>query len=101
MLTRDAVLDFELIGRIRAAVPIPLVLHGSSGVPDDGLSAAVRAGLTKINIATQLNKVFTAAVRSRLAGDTVLVDPRRYLSTGRDAIAREVSRLLGVLGARP
>jgi fructose-bisphosphate aldolase class II len=101
MLTRDAELDLELIGRIRAAVPVPLVLHGSSGVPDDGLVAAVKAGLTKINIATQLNKVFTAAVRDRLAGDAELVDPRRYLGAGRDAVAGEVARLLGLLGARP
>jgi fructose-bisphosphate aldolase class II len=101
MLTRDAALDLELIGRIRAATAVPLVLHGSSGVPDDGLVAAVKAGLTKINIATQLNKVFTAAVRDRLAGDAELVDPRRYLGAGRDAVAGEVARLLGLLGARP
>jgi fructose-bisphosphate aldolase class II len=101
MLTRDASLDLELISRIRAATAVPLVLHGSSGVPDDGLAAAVKAGLTKINIATQLNKVFTAAVRDRLAADGALVDPRRYLGAGREAVAREVSRLLGVLGARP
>lgn len=97
MLTRDAVLDLELIERLRAAVPVPLVLHGSSGVPDDTLVAAVRAGLTKINIATQLNKVFTAAVRDRLAADPKLADPRKYLQAGRDAVAAEVSRLLGVL----
>jgi fructose-bisphosphate aldolase class II len=101
MLTRDAALDLELIGRIRAATAVPLVLHGSSGVPDDGLVAAVKAGLTKINIATQLNKVFTAAVRGRLAGDAELVDPRRYLGAGREAVAGEVARLLGLLGARP
>jgi fructose-bisphosphate aldolase, class II len=101
MLTRDAALDLALIARIRAAVPVPLVLHGSSGVPDDGLIAAVKAGLTKINIATQLNKAFTAAVRACLDGDTALVDPRRYLGPGREAVAREVTRLLGVLGARP
>jgi fructose-bisphosphate aldolase, class II len=100
MLTRDAALDLELIGRIRAATAVPLVLHGSSGVPDDGLVAAVKAGLTKINIATQLNKVFTAAVRERLAGDAELVDPRRYLGAGREAVAGEVARLLGLLGAR-
>ena len=99
MLTRDAVLDLELIGRISAQVPVPLVLHGSSGVPDDGLAAAIRAGMTKINIATQLNKVFTAAVRERLAGDARLVDPRKYCADGRDAVAAEVARLLGVLGA--
>jgi fructose-bisphosphate aldolase class II len=98
MLTRDAVLDIGLITAIRRAVSVPLVLHGSSGVPDADLAAAARAGMTKINIATQLNKVFTAAVRECLAGDADLVDPRRYGSAGRDAVAAEVARLLGVLG---
>ncbi|MEP7025154.1 MAG: class II fructose-bisphosphate aldolase [Actinomycetota bacterium] len=103
MLTRDAVLDTGLIGRIRAAVSVPLVLHGSSGVPDQALAAAVRAGMTKINVATQLNKVFTAAVRGSLAADSALVDPRRYGSAGRAAVAAEVTRLLRVVagpGAR-
>ena len=99
MLTRDAVLDLDLIAALRAAVPVPLVLHGSSGVPDEGLAAAVGAGMTKINVATQLNKVFTAAVRERLAADAAVADPRRYISAGRDAIAAEVTRLLGVIGA--
>jgi fructose-bisphosphate aldolase class II len=99
MLTRDAVLDLELIGRIHTAVTVPLVLHGSSGVPDGQLAAGVRAGLTKINIATQLNKMFTAALRAELAGDASVVDPRRYTRAARDAVAREVTRLLGVLGS--
>jgi len=99
MVTKDAVLDLDLIRRIRAVVPVPLVLHGSSGVPDEALDAAIEAGLTKINIATQLNKLFTAAVRDRLAGDGTVTDPRRYLAVGREAIAVEVARLLGVLRA--
>jgi fructose-bisphosphate aldolase class II len=98
MLTRDAVLDLGLIARLRRAVGVPLVLHGSSGVPEEDLAAAVRAGMTKINIATQLNKVFTAAVRRYLAADPAVVDPRRYGSAGRDAVAPEVARLLGVVG---
>jgi fructose-bisphosphate aldolase, class II len=97
MLTRDAVLDLDLIASLRSAVRVPLVLHGSSGVPDRMLSAAVAAGLTKINIATQLNKVFTTAVRDRLAADPAVVDPRRYLQAGRTAVAAEVTRLLAVL----
>jgi fructose-bisphosphate aldolase, class II len=97
MLTRDAVLDLELIKQISAAVPVPLVLHGSSGVPDDTLAAAVQAGLVKINIGTQLNKVFTSAVRDVLAADLVLVDPRTYGAAGRDAVAREVARLMGAV----
>jgi len=99
MLTRDAVLDTRLIARIHGAVGVPLVLHGSSGAPDAALAAAVGAGMTKINVATQLNKTFTAAVRDRLAADPSLVDPRRYGAAGRDAIAIEVTRLLRVIGA--
>jgi fructose-bisphosphate aldolase class II len=99
MLTRDAVLDLGLIAGIRRAVRVPLVLHGSSGVPDRDLAAAIRAGMTKINIATQLNKVFTAAVRHFLSAEPAAVDPRRYGSAGRDAIASEVTRLLSVIGA--
>jgi fructose-bisphosphate aldolase class II len=100
MLSRDAVLDLDLIAEIRRAVPVPLVLHGSSGVPDEMLTAAVRAGMTKINIATQLNKVYTAAVRDRLAADASLVDPRKYGAAGRDAIAAEVARLLTLFRVR-
>ena len=104
MLTKSAVLDLELVGQIRAEVSVPLVLHGSSGVPDDVLVAAVWSGLTKINIATALNKVFTESVRTALTVDERLVDPRKYLAAGRTAVAGEVARLLGVLasaGARP
>jgi len=99
MLTRDAVLDTELIARIHRATSVPLVLHGSSGVPDAALAAAIRAGMTKINVATQLNKAFTAAIHGCLAADPSLVDPRRYVAAGRDAIATEVARLLRVIGA--
>jgi fructose-bisphosphate aldolase, class II len=99
MLTRDASLDLDLIARIHAEVAVPLVLHGSSGVADADLRRAVAAGITKVNIATQLNKVFTAAVRDRLGERPELVDPRRYLTAGREAVATETARLLGVLRA--
>jgi fructose-bisphosphate aldolase class II len=99
MLTRDATVDFGLIERLRKTVPVPLVLHGSSGVPDDDLRRAVVAGMTKVNIATQLNKTFTTAVRAFLAAEPSVVDTRKYLGAGRDAVAAEVTRLLGVLCA--
>ncbi|MDQ3616483.1 MAG: class II fructose-bisphosphate aldolase family protein [Actinomycetota bacterium] len=99
MLSRVAELDNELIAAIAASVRVPLVLHGSSGVPEPGIIAAVAHGMVKINMATQLNKVMTAAVREALGADDQLVDPRRYLGPGREAVAAEVSHLLHVLGA--
>ncbi len=97
MTTRDAVLDEELISELASAVAVPLVLHGSSGVPDDALVAAVVAGITKVNIATRLNLALTRPVRAALA-DEELSDPRKYLGAGRDALTAEVARLLTMLG---
>ncbi len=94
MTERSAALDLELIMELKAAVPVPLVLHGSSGVPDDEIVRAVRAGMTKINIATHLSKVFTAAVRVVLHDQPKLVDSRKYLGPARDAMAVETARLL-------
>ena len=99
MHSRTARLDHELIGRLRAAVPVPLVLHGSSGVPDDELIAAVRGGMAKVNIGTALNSAFTGAVRETLDGDATLVDPRAYLTSARTAMAATVADALRLLAA--
>ena len=96
MTTRDATLDFELIKSLHAKVPVPLVLHGSSGVSDADIQTAIKAGMKKINIATHLNNVFTQAVRKTLNDDPKLVDTRKYLKPGREAVAQETSRLLRV-----
>jgi fructose-bisphosphate aldolase class II len=98
MLTQDATLDFELIGRLGARVEVPLVLHGSSGVSDPDLRRAVAAGITKVNISTRLGKAFTAAVRTCLEENPSVVDTRIYLGTAREAVAAEVRRVLEVLG---
>jgi fructose-bisphosphate aldolase class II len=97
MTDRTATLDRELIARLAEAVPVPLVLHGSSGVPDDELRAAVRAGIVKVNIGTALNAAFTGAVRAGLAAEPDVVDPRRYLRPARDAMAEVVAAQLTVL----
>ena len=97
MTSRDAKLDFELITQIHQMVPVPLVLHGSSGVNDTDLQSAVRAGMRKINIATHLNQIFTGSIRKALAADPNLVDPRKYIGGGRAQVAAEISRLLKIL----
>ena len=97
MTTRDATLDFDLIQEIAKTVSVPLVLHGSSGVSDSDLQKAVKAGMSKINIATHLNNVFTHEIRQALESNPKLVDPRKYIAPGRDAVATEVARLLALL----
>jgi fructose-bisphosphate aldolase class II len=97
MSSRTASLDLDLITAIAAAVDVPLVLHGSSGVPDDELTAAIRAGMRKINIGTILSVAYTRGVRGVLAADPALHDPRRYLAAGRDELAGQVAALLEVV----
>lgn len=97
MTARTASLDFDRIGELASAVTVPLVLHGSSGVSDADIARAVAAGLTKINIATHLNVTLTAALRAYLAEHPDVVDPRKYLGAGRDALAGETARLIGVI----
>ncbi|MEV7965514.1 class II fructose-bisphosphate aldolase [Sphaerisporangium sp. NPDC088356] len=96
MTTRTARLDHDLIVKLREAVPVPLVLHGSSGVADDELSTAVRAGIVKVNIGTILNVAFTGAVRETLR-EPSLVDPRKYLAPARTEMTAVVRHMLTIL----
>ncbi|UKA60075.1 class II fructose-bisphosphate aldolase [Arthrobacter sp. FW306-2-2C-D06B] len=94
MTERSAALDLALITRLKEAVQLPLVLHGSSGVADERLVAAIRAGMTKINVSTHLNGFFTRAVREYLDANPSVVDSRKYIKAGRDALVLETARLL-------
>ncbi|MFJ3900057.1 ketose-bisphosphate aldolase [Streptomyces sp. NPDC090025] len=97
MTERTASLDHTLIAALRDAVPVPLVLHGSSGVPDTEIRAAVTAGMTKINVGTALNTAFTGAVRDFLTTDPHTVDPRKYLTRAREAMTTTVTEFLNLL----
>jgi fructose-bisphosphate aldolase class II len=101
MVQRTAALDLDLVAAIHAAVHVPLVLHGSSGVADETIVEAIRAGMTKINVSTHLNGFFTNAVRAYLAAHPEVVDSRKYLAAGREALAAEAARLITVFSSGP
>ncbi|MGZ4627169.1 MAG: class II fructose-bisphosphate aldolase, partial [Kineosporiaceae bacterium] len=97
MTSATARLDHEHIARLANALAPPLVLHGSSGVPEEELWKAVRHGIVKVNIGTGLNVAFTHAIRAGLGADGHVVDPRKYLAPARDAMAAYVARCLTAL----
>lgn len=97
MRQRVASVDHFLIAQLNREVPVPLVLHGSSGLPDHELRASIASGMTKVNISTHLNGLFTSAIRLTLEHDLALTDPRKYVTTGREAVALEVERLIALL----
>ena len=100
MTERSASLDTELIAQLHAALAVPLVLHGSSGASDAQIQAAIRAGMTKINVSTHLNGFFTGAVRTYLLENPTVVDSRKYLAPGRAAVTAEAARLLSLFALR-
>ena len=94
-------LDFERLSRIHALVDTPIVLHGSSGVPDEALREAVRRGVRKINIDTNIREAFMAALKQSIAEQPDVIDPRKCLAPAREAataIIREKIRIFGSSG---
>ncbi|MFF7053066.1 ketose-bisphosphate aldolase [Streptomyces griseorubiginosus] len=98
MTERTATLDHDLLKRLAAGLDVPLVLHGSSGVRDDELTAAVAGGIAKVNVGTALNTAMTRAIREHLAAHPEAVDSRTYLGVGRDAMAEATRRIIRMLG---
>ncbi|MFC4469482.1 ketose-bisphosphate aldolase [Streptomyces xiangluensis] len=100
MTTRTAALDHDLLKRLIAALDAPLVLHGSSGLPDTELTAAVTGGITKVNFGTALNLAMTGAIRDFLTAHPDAVDSRAYLTVAREAMTEAVARIMRVVRAR-
>ncbi|MDH6553194.1 class II fructose-bisphosphate aldolase family protein [Streptomyces sp. SAI-041] len=98
MTERTATLDHDLLKRLSATLDVPLVLHGSSGVRDEELTAAVAGGIAKVNVGTALNLAMTGAIREFLAAHPDAVDSRTYLSAGRDAMTEAARRIIRLLG---
>ncbi|MGI6451449.1 MAG: class II fructose-1,6-bisphosphate aldolase [Desulfitobacteriia bacterium] len=94
-------LDFERLQAIAQRVSTPLVLHGSSGVPDDAIRQAVKLGVAKVNIDTNIREAFTEAARQVFTANPKEIDPRKVLGPAREAaieIIREKIRLFGSSG---
>lgn len=100
MTDRTASLDLDLIGIIRDAVPVPLVLHGSSGVSDHDIRRAISRGMVKINVGTALNIAFTSSLETSLRSRGKSSDPRPHLAAARSSVAATVDALLRVIAGR-
>jgi fructose-bisphosphate aldolase class II len=99
MKTKDVTLDLARLAEIRKKVDQPLVLHGSSGVSDKDIKQGVSMGLAKINVATQLAAAFTGRIREVLSKDSEVVDPRKYMTAGRDGQVAAVRERIQFLSA--
>ncbi len=92
-------LDTALLERIRETVSVPLVLHGTSGVPADQVRACIERGICKVNYATELRITFSDAVKAYIAAKPDQFDPKKYLGAGRDAVREKVTALIRLCGS--
>ncbi len=113
-------LDFDRLAKVKSVTGgLPLVLHGASsvppslvekcarygievggarGVPEQDLVRAIRLGVNKINVDTDLRLAFAAEVRRAFNEQPRDFDPRHYLGRARDAVRELVEQKIALFG---
>ncbi len=92
-------LDVDRLSEIRKVVSIPLVLHGTSGVPDEAVRECIRRGICKVNYATDLRIAFSTGLKEYLAKDPDAFDPKKYNAVGREKVKEYVMSKILVCGS--
>ena len=93
-------LDFQLMKDINEELPIPLVLHGGSGIPDYQIKEAILSGISKINVNTDLQVVWASAVREFLLDNQNAYDPRKIISSGEGAVKAKIAEIVSIFGTK-
>lgn len=83
-------LDLDRLSEIREVVDIPLVLHGTSGVPDETVTECVNRGICKVNYATDLRIAFTKGVSEVFSENPDVIDPKKYNACGKERVKEYV-----------
>ena len=90
-------LDLLRLSEIRKVVSVPLVLHGTSGVPDETVTECVSRGICKVNYATDLRIAFTSGVTSVLKEKPNTIDPKKYNDAGKEMVKEYVKSKIKVV----
>ena len=92
-------LDVERLSEIRNVVSVPLVLHGTSGVPDEAVKECIKRGIGKVNYATDLRIAFSKGVNEVLKENPEVFDPKKYNARGREEVKKYVMDKIRVCGS--
>ena len=92
-------LNLDRLAEIRELVDIPIVLHGTSGVPDDTVRECIKRGICKVNYATDLRIAYTKGVNQVLKEKPDTFDPKKYGSVGREEVKQYVMSKMKVVGS--
>ncbi len=97
-------LDFDTLSKISdITAPMPLVLHGGTGIPEDMIKKAISLGVCKINVNTECQIAFTAATRIYFEEGKDKIgkgfDPRKVLAPGVEAIKETLKAKMELFGS--
>lgn len=92
-------LDVDRLSEIREVVSIPLVLHGTSGVPDEAVKECIKRGICKVNYATDLGIAFSKGINAVLKEKPDTIDPKKYNAQGREEVKQYVMNKIRVCGS--
>jgi fructose-bisphosphate aldolase class II len=92
-------IHYDIIQKVADAIPVPVVLHGGSGVPDEAIRLSIQAGVGKINVNTENQVACTNAIREVLGGNATVYDPRKYLMPARKAMKEVVQEKIRLFGS--
>lgn len=93
-------IDFKLLKQINDQSSVPLVLHGSSGVPDAELKRAIKMGIRKINVGTAVRLAFTQALRQSVKNTPKnVIDVRQMLTPCIEAVQELAMRKMTLFGS--
>lgn len=95
--TKPPKINFDRICEIRAAVDVPLVLHGGSGTPDEMIRKAIKCGISKINVGTELKYAWSTAMKEML--DKGEKEPRVCSAYAREKVKEVARKKLQLFGA--
>jgi fructose-bisphosphate aldolase class II len=95
-----AVIDFARLEQIAAAVAVPLVIHGTSGIFDEDIARLARSRVAKFNIGTAVRQAFGRGLRETLNRYPDRFDRLQIMSDAMPAVSREASRMIRLLGWR-
>jgi len=90
----EANLNFSLIKEIADHLPIPLVLHGATGIEVEKIKKAIACGICKININTELQVVWSKEIRKFIKENELVYDPRKIIGSGKDAMQKRIREII-------
>jgi len=99
MYKGEVKIRYDIIEEVAKAIPVPIVLHGGSGVPDEAIRLSIAAGVGKINVNTENQVACTDAIREVLNKDAKVYDPRKYLTPAKNAMVEVVRSKIQLFGS--